>query len=83
MALSALDASVPGTAWLTGYLALFTKSELKPGETLLVQGPSGGMSTALIQLGRVAGLRNMGYLPRRERSRTRRKARSTPHFWYE
>src|SRR5712671_4399068 len=53
--LSALDASVLGTAWLTAYRALFTKSRLKPGETLLVQGASGGMSTALIQLGRAAG----------------------------
>jgi NADPH:quinone reductase-like Zn-dependent oxidoreductase len=53
--LSALDASVLGTAWLTAYRALFTKSKLKPGETLLVQGASGGMSTALIQLGRAAG----------------------------
>jgi NADPH:quinone reductase-like Zn-dependent oxidoreductase len=53
--LSALDASVLGTAWLTAYRALFTRSKLKPGETLLVQGASGGMSTALIQLGRAAG----------------------------
>src|SRR5713101_1961983 len=53
--LSALNASVLGTAWLTAYRALFTKSKLKPGETLLVQGASGGMSTALIQLGRAAG----------------------------
>src|SRR5215467_9565334 len=53
--ISALDASVLGTAWLTAYRALFTKSNLKPGETLLVQGASGGMSTALIQLGRAAG----------------------------
>jgi NADPH:quinone reductase-like Zn-dependent oxidoreductase len=53
--LSALDASVLGTAWLTAYRALFTKSNLKPGETVLVQGASGGMSTALIQLGRAAG----------------------------
>ena len=52
---SALDASVLGTAWLTAYRALFTKSNLKPGETVLVQGASGGMSTALIQLGRAAG----------------------------
>jgi NADPH:quinone reductase-like Zn-dependent oxidoreductase len=54
--LSALTASVLGTAWLTAYRAIFTKSDLKPGETLLVQGASGGMSTALIQLGRAAGL---------------------------
>src|SRR5258708_26476319 len=53
--LSALDASVLGTAWLTAYRALFAKSNLRPGETLLVQGASGGMSTALIQLGRAAG----------------------------
>ena len=53
--LSALDASVLGTAWLTAYRALFTKSNLKPGETLLVQGASGGMTTALVQLARAAG----------------------------
>ena len=53
--LSALNASVLGTAWLTAYRALFTKSKLVPGETLLVQGASGGMATALIQLGRAAG----------------------------
>jgi NADPH:quinone reductase-like Zn-dependent oxidoreductase len=53
--ISALDASVLGTAWLTAYRSLFTKSGLEPGETLLVQGASGGMSTALIQLGRAAG----------------------------
>jgi NADPH:quinone reductase-like Zn-dependent oxidoreductase len=53
--ISTLDASVLGTAWLTAYRALFTKSGLEPGQTLLVQGASGGMSTALIQLGRAAG----------------------------
>jgi NADPH:quinone reductase-like Zn-dependent oxidoreductase len=53
--MSALNASVLGTAWLTAYRALFTKSSLRPGETILVQGASGGMATALIQLGRAAG----------------------------
>jgi NADPH:quinone reductase-like Zn-dependent oxidoreductase len=53
--LSAVNAALLGTAWLTAYRALFTKSGLKPGETLLVQGASGGMATALIQLGRAAG----------------------------
>jgi NADPH:quinone reductase-like Zn-dependent oxidoreductase len=53
--LSPLHASVLGTAWLTAYRALFTKSGLQPGQTLLVQGSSGGMSTALIQLGHAAG----------------------------
>src|SRR5260370_8927774 len=45
-----------GTAWLTAYRMLFTKSGLKPGQTMLVQGGSGGIATALIQLGRAAGL---------------------------
>jgi AspT/YidE/YbjL antiporter-like protein len=46
---------VLGTAWLTAYRALFTKSGLRVGETVLVQGATGGMATALIQLGRAAG----------------------------
>src|ERR1700692_1435569 len=53
--LSPLHASVLGTAWLTAYRALFTKSGLRAGQTVLVQGASGGMATALIQLGRAAG----------------------------
>ncbi len=54
-AITALSASVLGTAWLTAYRALFTKSGLRSGQALLVQGSSGGMATALIQLGRAAG----------------------------
>lgn len=53
--LSPLHASVLGTAWLTAYRALFTKSGLRAGETVLIQGATGGMATALIQLGRAAG----------------------------
>ena len=53
--LSPVHASVLGTAWLTAYRALFTKSGLRPGETVLIQGATGGMATALIQLGRAAG----------------------------
>jgi NADPH:quinone reductase-like Zn-dependent oxidoreductase len=55
--LSAVQASVMGTAWLTAYRMLFTKSGLRPGQTMLVQGASGGVSTALVQLGRAAGMR--------------------------
>ncbi|WP_028926481.1 zinc-binding dehydrogenase [Pseudonocardia acaciae] len=55
--LSATAAAGMGTAWLTAYRMLFTKSGLRPGQTMLVQGASGGVSTALIQLGRAAGLR--------------------------
>jgi NADPH:quinone reductase-like Zn-dependent oxidoreductase len=53
--LSPLHASVLGTAWLTAYRALFTKSGLCPGEAVLIQGSTGGMASALIQLGRAAG----------------------------
>jgi NADPH:quinone reductase-like Zn-dependent oxidoreductase len=53
--LSPVHASVLGTAWLTAYRALFTKSELRAGDTVLIQGATGGMATALIQLGRAAG----------------------------
>ncbi|KQO75935.1 zinc-binding dehydrogenase [Rhizobium sp. Leaf262] len=53
--LSPLNASLLSTAWLTAYRSLFTKSRLMPGQSLLVQGASGGMATALIQMGRAAG----------------------------
>jgi NADPH:quinone reductase-like Zn-dependent oxidoreductase len=55
--LSAVQGSVMGTAWLTAYRMLFTKSGLQPGQAMLVQGASGGVSTALVQLGRAAGMR--------------------------
>jgi NADPH:quinone reductase-like Zn-dependent oxidoreductase len=53
--LAPIHASVLGTAWLTAYRALFTKSGLRAGQTVLIQGATGGMATALIQLGRAAG----------------------------
>jgi NADPH:quinone reductase-like Zn-dependent oxidoreductase len=49
-------ASVLGATWLTAYRMLFTKARARPGQTILVQGASGGVATALIQLGRAAGL---------------------------
>src|SRR6202051_3076324 len=54
--ISALDASVLGTAWLTAYRSLFTKSRIQPGQTLLVEGASGGRCTALIQMAHAAGV---------------------------
>ncbi|TNC24413.1 quinone oxidoreductase family protein [Amycolatopsis alkalitolerans] len=51
------EAATMGTAWLTAYRMLFVKSGLRPGQTMLVQGASGGVSTALVQLGRAAGFR--------------------------
>ncbi|MFF5991560.1 zinc-binding dehydrogenase [Prauserella flavalba] len=55
--LSFAEAATMGTAWLTAYRMLFVKSGLRPGQTFLVQGASGGVSTALVQLGRAAGFR--------------------------
>ena len=55
--LSFQEAATMGTAWLTAYRMLFVKSGLRPGQTMLVQGASGGVSTALVQLGRAAGMR--------------------------
>jgi NADPH:quinone reductase-like Zn-dependent oxidoreductase len=45
------------TAWLTAYRMLFTQGGLRPGDSVLVQGAGGGVATALITLGRAAGLR--------------------------
>ena len=45
------------TAWLTAYRMLFTNAAVKPGDTVLVQGAGGGVSTAAIALARAAGLR--------------------------
>jgi NADPH:quinone reductase-like Zn-dependent oxidoreductase len=45
------------TAWLTAYRMLFTQADLSPGSTVLVQGAGGGVATALIALGKAAGLR--------------------------
>jgi NADPH:quinone reductase-like Zn-dependent oxidoreductase len=45
------------TAWLTAYRMLFTRGQLVPGQTVLVQGATGGVATALTVLGSAAGLR--------------------------
>jgi NADPH:quinone reductase-like Zn-dependent oxidoreductase len=55
--LSFAEAACLPTAWLTAYRMLFVKSGLRPGSTVLVQGASGGVATALIELGRNAGFR--------------------------
>ncbi|MEU9882750.1 zinc-binding dehydrogenase [Streptomyces phaeochromogenes] len=43
--------------WLPAYRMLFTKARLQPGDSVLVQGAAGGLSTALIALGAAGGLR--------------------------
>src|SRR5437762_2362389 len=71
--LSPLYASVLGTAWLTAYRALFTKSGLRAADTVLIQGATGGMATALIQLGRAAGF-DVWATSRSEEGRARAEA---------
>jgi len=55
--LSFEEAACLPTAWLTAYRMLFTNAGVKPGDTVLVQGAGGGVSTALVVLGKAAGLR--------------------------
>lgn len=55
--LSFAEAACVPTAWLTAYRMLFTKSGLRPGQTVLVQGASGGVATACITMARAAGFR--------------------------
>jgi NADPH:quinone reductase-like Zn-dependent oxidoreductase len=55
--LSFEEAACLPTAWLTAYRMLFTQARLKPGDRVLVQGAGGGVASALITLGRSAGLR--------------------------
>ena len=55
--LSFEEAACLPTAWLTAYRMLFTRGQLRAGETVLVQGAGGGVATAVITLARAAGLR--------------------------
>ncbi len=45
------------TAWLTAYRMLFTRGKVVPGQTILVQGATGGVATALTVLASAAGIR--------------------------
>lgn len=56
-ALSFEEAACLPTSWLTAFRMLFTNAGVQPGDTVLVQGAGGGVSTALISMGRAAGLR--------------------------
>jgi NADPH:quinone reductase-like Zn-dependent oxidoreductase len=55
--LSFAEAACLSTAWLTAYRMLFVKSGLRPGQSVLVQGATGGVATACIAMARAAGLR--------------------------
>jgi NADPH:quinone reductase-like Zn-dependent oxidoreductase len=56
-ALSFEEACCLPTAWLTAYRMLFDRSGLEPGQTVLVQGAGGGVSSAAIALARAGGFR--------------------------
>jgi NADPH:quinone reductase-like Zn-dependent oxidoreductase len=55
--LSFEEAACLPTAWLTAYRMLFTRGRVLPGMTILVQGATGGVSTALTALASAAGIR--------------------------
>jgi len=56
-ALTFEEAACLPTAYLTAYRMIETKSDTRPGDTILVQGAGGGVSTALIVLGKALGRR--------------------------
>ena len=56
-ALSFEEAACLPTAYLTAYKMLFSRSGLRPGDTVLIQGAGGGVATAAIVLSRAAGYR--------------------------
>lgn len=54
--LSFEEAACLPVAWLTAYRMLFVRGGFGPGDTVLVQGAGGGVSTAAVLMGRAAGL---------------------------
>ena len=54
--LTEIEAAALGTSWLTAYSLLFDAAGVKPGDSVLIQGAGGGVSTAAIQLAQAAGL---------------------------
>jgi NADPH:quinone reductase-like Zn-dependent oxidoreductase len=55
--LSFAEAACLGVAWGTAFRMLFTRAGVKAGDRVLVQGASGGVSSAAIALARAAGAR--------------------------
>jgi NADPH:quinone reductase-like Zn-dependent oxidoreductase len=49
------SAAAAALVFLTGWHSLITRGDLRPGETVLIIGASGGVSTACIQIARLAG----------------------------
>jgi len=57
LGLPAAEVACLPTSYLTAYRMLFTKAGLKPGNTVLIQGAGGGLSTAAERLALGGGLR--------------------------
>ena len=55
-----VEASCLPLNYLTAYQLLHRMAKVKPGERILVYGAAGGVGTALLQLGRLAGLQVYG-----------------------
>lgn len=68
--LSAPEAAALGTSWLTAYSMLFRQANVVPGDSVLVQGAGGGVSSAAIQMAHAAGL--AVYATSRSESKRRR-----------
>lgn len=47
-------------SYMTAYQMMYRVAEVKAGQTILIHGASGGVGTALAQLGQIAGLRMLG-----------------------
>jgi NADPH2:quinone reductase len=58
--LDAAEAVSLGLNYVTAYQMLHRSAHVKPGQRVLVHGASGGVGTALLQLGRLAGLEMYG-----------------------
>lgn len=54
--LSSAEAACLGVTFLTAYRMLFTRASLRPGDSVLVQGAAGGLTSAAIQLAHAAGV---------------------------
>ena len=63
----------------TAHDALFTQGGLTAGERLLVHGAAGGVGTAAVQLGAMAGARVTATRPQRGVARAHRRARRQRH----
>jgi NADPH:quinone reductase-like Zn-dependent oxidoreductase len=66
-------AAFPSVA-MTAYHALFQTIQLRPGMNLLVHSAAGGVGTALLQLGRIAGYRMVGVVGAAHKIQTARAA---------